>query len=264
MKRISTIIVAAACAGAMLVSCGKQGLTFRTITTEKTFEVAEGRSESLNITIDVDLPDQAKSAPETAAAVTDVIMEALFGNSFTGTDPEEAIDQWIEGLAAEYRETNAKLIEDLTKSGDEGPFASLSWENMKTGKVTSTFGDICTYTVSTYAFTGGAHGMSSEMNLNFDTKTGELIEQEDILSETNYDEIGALLAKHLNDGHGDDSKVEIYVDKIAPNGNFSIGTEGITFTFNQYEIAPYSFGIIDITIPADEIKPYLKADIYEK
>ena len=67
-----------------------------------------------------------------------------------------------------------------------------------------------------------------------------------------------LLMKHLNDGRTEDEAISLLVDEISPNGNFSVGENGVTFIFNQYEIAAYAFGVIEITIPADEIKPFLK------
>ena len=43
-----------------------------------------------------------------------------------------------------------------------------------------------------------------------------------------------------------------------PNGNFSVGKEGITWYFNPYDIAPYALGVIDVTLSWDQLKPLLK------
>lgn len=43
-----------------------------------------------------------------------------------------------------------------------------------------------------------------------------------------------------------------------PNGNFAVSEEGVTWTYNPYEIAPYSMGIIDLTVTWADLKPYLK------
>lgn len=34
--------------------------------------------------------------------------------------------------------------------------------------------------------------------------------------------------------------------------------KGLHYTYNQYEIAPYSMGPIDVTIPYEDLKPILK------
>ena len=44
----------------------------------------------------------------------------------------------------------------------------------------------------------------------------------------------------------------------VPNGNFGVSEEGVTWTFNPYEIAPYALGIIDLTVSWADLKPYLK------
>lgn len=60
---------------------------------------------------------------------------------------------------------------------------------------------------------------------------------------------------------GDDSAgSEFYFDfeSIRLNANCSVDTSGVTFIYNQYEIAPYSSGIIRIKFTYDELKPFVK------
>lgn len=45
------------------------------------------------------------------------------------------------------------------------------------------------------------------------------------------------------------------------NDNFTISPKGITFTFNSYEVAPYSFGPTVFMVPMNEIQSLLKIDI---
>ncbi len=48
------------------------------------------------------------------------------------------------------------------------------------------------------------------------------------------------------------------VEDIVPNNNFWLSNEGIHYSYNQYEIAPYAMGVIDVTIPYSELKDILK------
>ncbi len=50
------------------------------------------------------------------------------------------------------------------------------------------------------------------------------------------------------------------IDEIAPNNNFWMNEEGIHYAYNQYEIAPYSMGVIDIFIPYGELEEILIPD----
>ena len=64
-----------------------------------------------------------------------------------------------------------------------------------------------------------------------------------------------LLTKHLPEALESPADTSmLFLKEIEPNGNFSIGSDGITYIYNQYEIAPYAMGIIRITIPWEEIE----------
>ena len=45
-----------------------------------------------------------------------------------------------------------------------------------------------------------------------------------------------------------------YVDAIEPGEVFRVGEEGITFYYDPYELAPYVFGGIEITIPWEALE----------
>lgn len=254
MKRFMTI---AASAVMLLAACDNASISFESVIFDKTFALAEGLQDSLTVTMDIEYP--AGPANKVSQAMTDAITGSLFGSSYVGMEPYEAASAWADSLASEYRESNLELLSILEKDGDQGPSMGMNWTTDKQGKMTGTYKDVISYRTATYTYTGGAHGSTWEANLNFDRKSGKLLEQEDVFAEGFEGQVRKLLMKHLNDGRDENSQISLLVDEIEPNGNFAIGPEGITFTYNQYEIAAYAFGIIDILIPADEIKPYLKA-----
>ena len=43
------------------------------------------------------------------------------------------------------------------------------------------------------------------------------------------------------------------IDDISPNNNFWMNDKGVHYIYNQYEIAPYSMGPIDVSIPFEEL-----------
>jgi hypothetical protein len=113
-----------------------------------------------------------------------------------------------------------------------------------------------------YSFTGGAHGNGRTTFLNFDPLTGNLKPTSSILN--NKKEFTDFVEKVFR------NKKEIPLkDPINSTGywfeneNFylpeSIGiskTE-VIIIYNQYEIASYADGPIEIRIPIDKAKPYL-------
>ncbi|MDR1562964.1 MAG: RsiV family protein [Dysgonamonadaceae bacterium] len=48
--------------------------------------------------------------------------------------------------------------------------------------------------------------------------------------------------------------------EIFPNGNFTIDRLGITYYYNESEIAPSSIGIIKVFIPFDELEVYIRKE----
>ena len=46
----------------------------------------------------------------------------------------------------------------------------------------------------------------------------------------------------------------LFVREIEPNGNFRVSEEGVTYIYNQYEIAPYVMGAIQVTVPWNELE----------
>jgi hypothetical protein len=48
--------------------------------------------------------------------------------------------------------------------------------------------------------------------------------------------------------------------KFHLSGNYRFTTEGIVFYYDPYEIAPYSFGVIELKLPYEKIEKLLKWD----
>ena len=126
-----------------------------------------------------------------------------------------------------------------------------------------------------YTYTGGAHGNTDLKSLIFDIDSGKLIDGKvtDLIIDINDKKLIKLLRKKLinhakimmggensTDQIIDDDAKDNYFefDKIRLNSNFHLGVEGITFIYNQYDIAAYVFGAIPIKFSYDELKPFVK------
>ena len=126
--------------------------------------------------------------------------------------------------------------------------------------------NLVSYTVKFENYTGGAHGSHSFNNHVIDLNTGNKVKEQDIFVENFEDELSKILVDHIAklNNVSEAKKLEeigfFSVDEIYPNGNFLIDETGITYTFNEYEIAAYVVGTINVHIPFDDIKYLLKAD----
>jgi hypothetical protein len=177
----------------------------------------------------------------------------LFEEFDGSTDVEAACKTWVE----EVRNSYSVEGEDI----DEENAWMYNFEFNRSGE----FSGACrsrhlqTYTGSDYDYTGGAHGYTGIGHDVFDMTTGEIVTEENLFVEDYYGGVAELLAASL----------EVYLAEIGedpemmfglpePNGNFAVSEEGITWTYNPYEIAPYSMGIIDLPVSWADLKPYLK------
>lgn len=254
MKK-SVFAAAMSVISALVSSCSGQFSTF-TVEKEESFALAEGREDSLYVKMDIEYPNSGISM-ETADAISDNITAILMDVQYIEKTPQEAADAYIEAKVAEYRENNLPLLE--TALSDNNTTAVLGWEDYSTGKIECFYKNIISYKAIKYTYTGGAHGMTVETGLNFDLRTGALLKESDIFSDGYESIVSGLLTKHLPEAFENPEDANMLFQKeISPNGNFTVSEKGLTYIFNQYEIGPYALGIIEITIPWDEIDNIIK------
>jgi hypothetical protein len=141
--------------------------------------------------------------------------------------------------------------------------ATFSWEKIFSFSVGRNNGNVLSLGFTTYAFTGGAHGMQVNTVQNFDLVTGKAIELADMVDTSNYKELETILTnalkKELNLQLQDSlSNHGFFVNSISPLANVWMLNEGLVFVYNPYEIAPYSFGSTKVSVPYTEIKHLLR------
>lgn len=98
----------------------------------------------------------------------------------------------------------------------------------------------------------GAHGYEGYYYRYFDTRTGERIFIQDIISDE--DALSHYLEFKI---HHSSKAWGILADTIRPNNNFIITENGLTFVYNQYEIACFAVDTIMCTVPLCALRSYL-------
>lgn len=111
-----------------------------------------------------------------------------------------------------------------------------------------------------YQFTGGAHGSTIRASDTYSLKTGEVLPLSHFFKPgTNYQ--GFLITKILEQADRNmkedpyiyfEDYRELIVKYFNPE-SFYLTSEGIAIYYQQYEIAPYSTGIVVFTIPYEEL-----------
>lgn len=103
--------------------------------------------------------------------------------------------------------------------------------------------DILSLSLINYAYTGGAHGATLEKSYTFRTSTGKQYQLKDLFKpNSNYI---AVLSKHIK-AQISARKIETFepFKSIRPDQDFYIADRSLVIYFQQYEIAPYVYGLL--------------------
>ena len=152
---------------------------------------------------------------------------------------------------------NEEELEDLLHS------ALLNWSLDSKTNVEIISDKIATIQQRSYGYTGGAHGsqLVSFCNLNLIEK--RLIHIDDIFTEEGIKIIPNFIDKRYRSINNIDEQASLYehglqiinFDYIPEE--FLVTDKGILFLFNEYEIGPYSSGIITVFLPYSILNNYL-------
>jgi energy-converting hydrogenase Eha subunit G len=197
------------------------------------------------------------------AAIQNIFITAAFGSAYAHLAPTDAVDAYKLAYASEYQCLREEY-RDLIEEGGYSDYFFAHYENLETS-ITFNKGGLLAFSVAMDVYTGGAHGSAGFLNYVIDLKTGKLLTPEDVFGD-NINELTALILHKLMEDNEVTTIEELneigFFDAvtITPNDNFSITEKGITFLYNQYEIAPYVMGITEVFLPYREIKNLISKD----
>ncbi|RDY23177.1 DUF3298/DUF4163 domain-containing protein [Romboutsia maritimum] len=161
----------------------------------------------------------------------------------------------IKKEAKEYQE----LYETKFSKSDED-YVKYQYELISDFKVTYNKNNLISIPITTYAFMGGAHGMTYLKSFNYDLSTGKEIKLKDVFKEdVNYKEIvNSFVKKEI------EKSEDIYFGEkegfngINENQEFYIEEGKLVIYFQLYDIAPYYVGIPKFEMTVDEFGEYFK------
>lgn len=263
MKKLFVSILAV-CA---LIGCQRTSDDVLVKTTEYTYEdyyaLAEGRSDSLHISIVMEFPTYMKNA-EMLPVVQQTILAEVFGDAYQNMDIKQAIEAFTAMLKTEYKQNNLPALEENLQARGEVLDAIFPEEQIITSMVMNVHDHIMSYAVERYIYMGGAHGSNYRIFYNFDLNTGALIHEADMFNEGYAEPLTELLLQNMVAQNEEIQLIEdlkeygYNVDEILPNDNFFFTDSCMVYVFNQYEIAPYALGETEIAISFDQLSSLLK------
>ena len=218
---------------------------------EQAMPLAEGQADSLLLSVSIEHP--------VGGAAEEILGKIDKGILATAFDMEE-LPGTVEETATRY-EDNLKDEYFNEYEGAEVDNSVRTWEDHVNGYFSGRYGRYLSYMVEYYGFRGGAHGSNTMTPVVFDRKTGDVVPEEAFFADGYRDPVSALLQAHLPEAlDGDEEALAAVFEPtlLAPNGLYEVTKDGITWYYQPYDIAPYYLGVISITLPWSELKPYIR------
>lgn len=274
MKRI-IYLVAMAAVGLVCgckASVESSGPVLTTEAVELTDSLNYGRS-SAEITISGQYPDSG--VPVLLDSCRRWLAECLSGGTLSTSKP------LIHPTRAELNDPR-KLLAHLSKkildsarrdfiAFESEPDLNAGYEYKISFEPTWISDSIVTYGYTAYCYLGGAHGSSVSRVASFAVTTGRTLTYAEAFMPDRHKELIAMIRRGLweqyfrplyaADPKGPQSINEVLL--IKPNNlelpacNPSFGPKGVTFTYGQYEIAPYSAGQPACTLSYADLSPLM-------
>lgn len=240
-------------------------ITFDSIVVEKHIPLLAETDTTLpysDVTVSFTYPTRFRNE-EALARLQQIFLGTFFGDiAYDKLSPADAVDKYIADYTAEYREISNSFYEEKARLDGETP--QWYWYYMmNTNRILHQNDSIISYAVEYADYTGGAHGSYQITFTNIDLNELVTLSEEDIFIPDYYNRLTEKIVSNLMKEYEvtePDSLIRrgfFAVEDIAPNNNFWLNEEGIHYAYNQYEIAPYSSGVIEVTIPYSDLKDIL-------
>ncbi len=122
--------------------------------------------------------------------------------------------------------------------------------------------------IDEHYYYGGAHGTIWAGNYILDLKNGNILNEADIINEAFEDKILALIQKSARDQFNISAYEPLssvfFNNELEISTDIGFSNEEIIFQYDPYEIACFAMGPIEIRVPKDQIKPFLKKSFVER
>ena len=202
-------------------------------------------SSDNNSLVEVNIP-KAIENPEIAHSINSEIEQLVIDALIMGEQGDTQVKTIEESIIAFNQEYEAFKA--------DFPESSQIWEAQIDGEVLFQSSEIISISITSYANTGGAHGILNISFLNFNSSTGKRISNKNLFTDiAGFKTLAETYFKKAIK----ENDVLFKQDKFQLPINIGYTEDGLVLLYNTYEIAPYSTGIIEFEIPFKDIESYL-------
>jgi len=188
-------------------------------------------------------------------------IERTFSMKYAGLSPQQAVDSFKMQYLTDFQ--GEKFSEEDYNLEDESGY---QYHLDLKDTVTYNGNNLISFLVETENFEGGAHGSHSAFGYVINLNTGDYVTEDSFFGAEYKKNLSEIIINKIAEANkvSDPKQLEDIgynsISDILPNGNFTIDEKGITYYFNEYEIAAYFIGITKVFIPYDELKVFITDD----
>lgn len=205
--------------------------------------------------------------PKTAASI-EILYPKVKESHAVANQINSEIERYISQQVSFKDSVNLLSIKDATTKFDNAfiqfkndfPKTSQQWELNVEGEVLYKSLNVICIGMSSYMYTGGAHGNDRIDFLNFNPENGILLSTADVIN--NLEAFGDLVETHLKQeietGKNESITDYFFGEDFKLPQSLGFNEEGLIILYNKYEIASYAQGITEFIIPYNEVRSYLK------
>ncbi|MGN7469243.1 DUF3298 and DUF4163 domain-containing protein [Brevibacillus sp. SAFN-007a] len=190
--------------------------------------------------------------------VTIPVIRGLKDKAFEAKLNADLLKQAQTGLAEGQKAGKEDAAEAKKYGWEPRPHAlDISYEVHQAGKLVS-------FSIQTYVYTGGAHGMTEVTYYTIDNQAKARTLKLADLFRPGYDYrsiLNQLISQQIKAQTEADGYNPYSFESISDDQSFSFENGNLVIHFGQYEIAPYAVGMPSFTIPAHRFQNLLKPEI---
>ncbi len=245
----------------MLASCGDEGaapLATRTVRVSKSLPI-DGSEGAPCCKVELAV-DKVAAGDSIGARINAELAKMLFGMEGL------AVEQAADSFASRYVNENAAFLRPFYREDRDDPSKRgwyEYWYRLEASVCQPRDGFVACVATREF-FEGGAHSIKQKLAANFERATGKPVGLDDVfvpgyrkrledrLLGLLMQKAGAANVQELRD------KGYLYSSDMYASANFLLGSDGITFIYNPYEIAPYELGMTELTIDYEDIDDIMK------
>ncbi|MDR2510411.1 MAG: RsiV family protein [Spirochaetaceae bacterium] len=179
---------------------------------------------------------------------------------YDGSDCARYTDERLRDIKKKYLDTKPEAAAINSEA--------MNWEFLETGRG-SVYSNIIVIERLRSMYEGGAHGITEREYFVLDKTAGKRLRLAELIKPANMNDIKKHAEARLRSKYAIMNNMRVrpditlsslgfFEDSAAlPQDNFFVSPGGLSFIWNPYSIAPYSFGIIEADLPYVDIEPYL-------